>query len=366
MQLHFSTEPTPQEWSDWRWQLKHAARSLEDISDYLGIPVATLRERQETAQRYPIFVTPYYLSLAANADLSDPVLQQCLPSPAELENQCGGAPDALAEDGYSPVPRLVHRYPDRALFITGNFCAVHCRHCMRKRDWAKTLPAPTAEELGAACQYLRQHPEVREVLISGGDPLMLSEEALAEIIQSFSDIPTIEMLRLGSRVPVALPQRITPRLSAILGSGKPLWLATHFNHPQELSKEIAEAVKMLMREGVVVVNQSVLLKGINDDAAVLAKLFTGLLQNRIKPYYLFHGDPIEGVMHFRTGLKRGLEIMNQLRGRVSGMAIPAFSFDLPGGAGKIRLQPEQVIGIEPETGAPIFESYEGKRVPYPN
>ncbi len=367
MFLHYTTTEQPNEaqWRDWHWQLAHAARTLSDVESYLGLGSGVLAHLSATAQRYPLFATPYYLSLAASSDLSDPILRQCVPDNAEITCQTGGSPDALAEERCSPVPRLVHRYPDRALFVTGNFCAVHCRHCMRKRDWEVVLPPPSDDELGAAVDYLNAHHEVREVLISGGDPLMLHEDALKRIIDAFSSVSSIEMLRFGTRVPVVLPQRITPRLAALLSSGKPAWVATHFNHPQELTAEATAAADCLLRSGIGLVNQSVLLKGINDSASVLGRLFTKLLSMHIKPYYLFHGDPITGAMHFRTGVKAGLEIMNQLRGKISGMALPAFAFDLPDGAGKVRLQPEHVIRYD-ENGAPVFVSYEGKEVPYPN
>lgn len=365
MHLEHTPSESSAEWQDWRWQLAHAARSLDDVAGYLGVSPAFFASSAAAQEKYPLFITPYYLSLAVSASLSDPILRQCIPAPEELTCQGGGAPDPLDEGRCSPVPRLIHRYPDRVVFITGNFCAVHCRHCLRKRDWGEVMPAPTDAELSAACAYLRAHPSIREVLISGGDPLMLAESDLSRIIAAFSAVPSIEMLRLGSRVPVVLPQRITPQLAALLSSGKPLWVASHFNHPQELTPAVGTAVQTLLRHGIPVVNQSVLLKGVNDDAKILGPLFTGLLRLRIKPYYLFHGDPIEGAMHFRTGIDRGLAIMNQLRGNISGMALPAFAFDLPGGNGKIRLQPEQIMGYD-AAGAPIFMSYDGKAVSYPN
>ena len=367
MDLHFSQPPTGSEWSDWRWQLAHAAHDFATVAQYLGVSKEQFAEAIASAERYPLLVTPYYLSLAHSPETTDPILRQCLPTQAETNDheQYGGQPDALAEEANSPVPRLFQRYPDRVLFNTSNLCAVHCRHCLRKRDWAKCLPPPTDNELDAICKYLAAHSEIREVLVSGGDPLMLPEECLQRIVERLSDVPSIEMLRFGSRVPCVLPQRVTPRLAAILASGKPAWLATHFNHPWELTKEAAQAAQILHRAGLSLVNQSVLLKGVNDDADTLAKLFTGLLKIHIKPYYLFHGDPILGAMHFRTGLQKGLDIMNHLRGRTSGMALPAFAFDLPNGKGKIRLQPEQLAEYDAE-GTPLFTSWDGHRVPYPD
>ncbi len=364
MELFFQEKPTPNQWWDWHWQLEHAARTLEEAAAYLGVAPETLGQGRKGQEAYPLFVTPYYLSLAERPSPQDPILRQCLPSDEEVEQQAGGEADALAEEAHSPVPRLVHRYPDRALLVTGNLCALHCRHCMRKRDWGHPLPPLTQEELDRVAEYLREHSQVREVLISGGDPLMLPEENLRQIVRTLSSVESVEILRWGSRVPCALPQRVSPRLAAILASGKPAWLACHFNHPRELTREVQAACDILNRAGVSMVNQSVLLRGVNDEAETLGRLFTSLLRFHIKPYYLFHGDPIQGAMHFRTGLEKGLQIMDQLRGRISGLALPAFAFDLPGGEGKIRLQPEQCLGQD-GTGSPLFRSWQGITIPYP-
>lgn len=367
MDLHFQdgVSPTANEWWDWRWQLAHAARSVEEVASYLGVGVSSLGEFAKAQAVYPLFVTPYYLSLVEEPILEDPIFRQCFPDDREVTRQVGGDPDALSEEPCSPVPRLVHRYPDRALLVTGNCCAMHCRHCMRKRDWSKPLAPLTQEELGRVVDYLTAHPEVREVLVSGGDPLMLPEANLRLVVQALSSVNSVEILRFGSRVPCTLPQKVSPRLASILASGKTAWLACHFNHPRELTKEVSAATDILNRAGVCMVNQSVLLKGVNDNAEVLGKLFTSLLKYHIKPYYLFHGDPIEGAMHFRTGVKEGLAIMDQLRGRISGMALPAFAFDLPGGKGKIRLQPETALGCDPEGNA-LYRSWQGEVVAYPD
>jgi lysine 2,3-aminomutase len=356
-------EVAGEDWHNWRWQLKNQIRHPTDLAAMLRLPQETLSDIARVNARYPLRITPYYLSLAETASLDDPILRQCLPNLAELDEDNGGAPDALDEQGSSPLPNLVHRYPDRALFITGNFCAVHCRHCMRKRHWEAQMLPPSSAEIEAVATYLENHAGVREVLISGGDPLLLSEGKLEEIIQSFSAVSSLQTLRFGSRVPTVLPQRMTTEFCRLLASGKPAWLATHFNHARELTAEAAKAADNLLRAGIPVVNQSVLLKGVNDSVEALGDLFTGLLRLKIKPYYLFHGDPIQGTMHFRTGVEKGLEILDALRGKISGLALPAYAFDLPGGAGKIRLEPNVRLGKNAQ-GSTVYRSYQGLEIPY--
>jgi lysine 2,3-aminomutase len=343
------------EWGDWHWQLRESWKTAGRVMEALG-----LRADSEVCRRYPMQATPHYLSLAKTLDVMDPILRQCVATEEELQ---GGTPDPFGEEAYSPVPRLVHRYPDRALFMTTSRCATHCRHCMRKRNWQCFDGKPTEDVLAAAVDYVAKHREIREILISGGDPLTLGDDDIAHVLTAFATVEHLEMLRVGSRVPVVMPQRMTESLCDILGGcGKTVWLAAHFNHPVELSEESRQAVERLLRHGVPVVNQSVLLKGVNDDAETLRLLFTGLLKMKVKPYYLFHGDPIEGTMHFRTGVERGLELMAALRNRVSGMAMPAFSFDLPEGGGKIRLEPDDKL--EQVDGGLAFMSFEGRRIVY--
>ena len=343
------------EWGDWHWQLRESWKTAGRVMEALG-----LRADSEVCRRYPMQATPHYLSLAKTLDVLDPILRQCVATEEELQ---GGTPDPFGEEAYSPVPRLVHRYPDRALFMTTSRCATHCRHCMRKRNWQCFDGKPTEDVLAAAVDYVAKHREIREILISGGDPLTLGDDDIAHVRTAFATVEHLEMLRVGSRVPVVMPQRMTESLCDILGGcGKTVWLAAHFNHPVELSEESRQAVERLLRHGVPVVNQSVLLKGVNDDAETLRLLFTGLLKMKVKPYYLFHGDPIEGTMHFRTGVERGLELMAALRNRVSGMAMPAFSFDLPESGGKIRLEPNDKL--EREDGGLAFTSFEGRKIIY--
>lgn len=352
-------------WTDWRWQMRHAVRDSDALASWLGLEPAARAELRRTASRYPVLATPYYLSLARRPAPTDPIVRQILPDPRELAQDPAGCPDPLGEERDSPVPGLIHRYPDRVLLLASRQCAVLCRHCMRKRAWGSAAQPPAGDGFGAALDYIRGHRGIREVLISGGDPLLLPDDRLFGLLEALRRIPHIEMLRLGSRVPVALPQRLTPGFCARLGGEPPLWLATQFNHPDELTPESAAAAAALVRAGVPVVNQTVLLAGVNDDARTLGRLFTGLLRQRIKPYYLFHGDPVAGTLHFRTGVARGLELMAELERTISGLAVPAFAFDLPDGGGKVRLEPAACCGAD-AAGAPLYRDRAGILRPYPD
>jgi len=326
------------EWRRWQWQLANAVRDVGPLIDRLALSPEEQCVVKRTAQRYPVLVTPYYLSLVKEWDLHDPILRQCFPDGRELAE--GDSPDPLAEERDSAIPHLIHRYPDRALLICTNTCAIHCRHCMRKRYWGMGDRTLSPTEISRAVEYVKANPEIREVILSGGDPLLLPEALLLDMLDRFRRIPHIELIRLGSRVPTVLPQRLTQQFCAALGQFSPLWLATHFNHPGELTPASQAAAENLLRAGIPVVNQTVLLKGINDDPDTMGELCQALLRQRIKPYYLFHGDPVAGTMHFRTGLRRGKEIMAQLLKRMSGLAVPHFAYDLPDGAGKVRLLPD--------------------------
>ncbi len=348
---------------DWHWQMQNALRTPEQFADFFGWDDSILDEVRTAARVYPMLATRFYASLARSAAIDDPVVAQCVACPGELEDADGDF-DPLGEGNSSPQPRLVHRYTDRALFLTCGVCAVHCRHCMRKRIWGEPMGAPSDSELENAVRYLSGKPEVRELLVSGGDPLLLEDGHVKRIIDAFNRVPGLEMLRIGTRTLVALPQRFTPELCEILGSSKKtIWIATHFNHPFELSAEAEAAVRRLMAAGVPVVNQSVLLKGINDDAETLGSLFTKLLAMRIKPYYLFHGDPIKGTSCFRTGVQAGLDIMEKLRRSISGMAVPAYAFDLPNGGGKVRLEPDFSAPPLPD-GTPVYRRFDCGTEPY--
>ncbi len=313
-------------------------RHYREIADRLGF--AADAPEVATAKAFPVCVNEYYLGLInPAAGKLDPIARQALPDPAEL-GDTDSSFDPLDEVNQMPVPRLIRRYADRAVLLTTGRCAMHCRFCFRKREWAGgESPDINAEEIAAAAAWLTEHPEVKEVLLSGGDPLMLPMVRLRELIEAVRAVPSIEVIRVGSRIPVVWPQRITRNLAAYLGSVPGLWFATHFNHPREVTPEASEACGRLIKNGVPVINQTVLLKGVNDDWQTLEELFRKLVAVRVRPHYLFHVDPVRSVRHFATGVEAGLEILRRFRPRLSSLAVPAFAIDLPEGGGKVALQP---------------------------
>ena len=332
------------DWADWRWQRRHSCREAGELAALTGLAPETAAALRRVAARYPVLVTPYYLSLARGFCPSDPIMRQCVPTEDELDFPDAGDEDPLGEERDAPMPGLVHRYADRVLLILSNECAVHCRHCMRKRCWAGRSRRLEREQVELAADYISKHPKVREVLLSGGDPLLLPEDFLVWTLARLQAVANVEVLRIGSRLPVVLPQRLTSEFCALLGEHPPVWLATQFNHPRELTPAAAAACENLLRAGIPVVNQTVLLRGVNDDLTTMRELCTGLLRLRVKPYYLFHGDPVRGTMHFRTGLQAGLEIMDAMGDQASGLALPTLAFDLPAGKGKVRLYPGACLG----------------------
>ncbi len=355
---------SPEEWEDWRWQLAHSSRTLSELARRMGWDAGRLERLPAVARRYPLRVTPYYLSLVDPDDPADPIGRQCIPAVEELGPPAPGAtPDPLAEDESTPTPGLVHRYPDRVLLLTTPVCAVHCRHCFRKRYWRAPFPALDSGRQAAVLAYLRAHPEVREVLLSGGDPLLLPERRLGELLAALRSVPSVGVIRIGTRLPVVLPQRLTPEFCRSLGACAPVWVATHFNHPREVTREAAAACRNLLAAGIPVLNQTVLLRGVNDRTEVLAELFRALVEIQVKPYYLFVADPAEGAMHFRTGVDGARRIATELRGRLSGLAMPTLAADLPEGGGKVALEecPER---CGPD-GVRRFRSFDGRWIAYP-
>ncbi len=331
---------------DWRVQMRRRIRTFPALLRALPglrkaesiVPVLAV---------YPMAISPYYLSLVRDADPSDPVFRQCVPQPEELHSPLYCRADPLHEEQHSPVPHLIHRYEDRALTLASSTCAMYCRHCTRKRIAGVREGCISRSAVERQCDYLRQHPGIREIIISGGDPLTMATERLDWILQAFRSVPTIRNIRIGTRVPVTLPMRITGELCTMLQKHHPAWLCTQFNHPREVTPEAAAACERLLLAGVPILNQTVLLKGVNDSAETMMELCRALQDIRVKPYYLYQCDLVKGVEHFRTPLATGIEIAETLRNRMSGIGVPQFTVDAPDGGGKIPISPNRVVGMEP-------------------
>jgi len=311
--------------------------------------------------KFAVSVTPHFAALMDPHDPDCPIRRQVVPRQDELVVGAGDMVDPCGEDRHSPLPGLVHRYPDRVLLLALDTCASYCRYCTRSRLVAQGHLEPLTRRLDRIVAYLEEHTEVRDVLLSGGDPLLMSEDRLEGVLSRLRAIPHLEFLRIGSRVPCFLPQRITPELVALLRRHR-VWLSLHFSHPKELTPEAAEACDRLADGGIPLGSQTVLLRGVNDDAATLKALFHGLLKLRVRPYYLYQCDPVVGTSHLRTSLARGLEIVSQLRGHTTGYAVPTYVVDAPGGGGKIPIQPETIVAHE--GGVWTLANWEGKRFTY--
>ncbi|MCX7738766.1 MAG: KamA family radical SAM protein [Hydrogenothermaceae bacterium] len=333
-----------EDWTNWKWQTVNKIRAVEDIKRVIDWVDKTVLKK--ISDVYHFATTPYYLSLANLEDKNDPILLQILPDLKEIdeEYQKSAYLDPFLEDVKSPVPGLTHRYPDRVLIRTTNVCSVYCRHCMRKRMFLEDERARPKEEFEKMFQYLREKEEVREVILSGGDPLTLPNKKLDYILSSIQQIDHIDLIRIATRETVVNPFRFyDEELLEILSKYDKVWVVTHFNHPEEITSYTKVAVKNILRTGAPVLNQTVLLKGINDNKHTVERLMRELLRLKVKPYYLFHCDPTKGVYHFKTGIDKGLEIMEHLRGRLSGIGIPTFVLDIEGGMGKVPLLPEYIL-----------------------
>lgn len=333
---------------DWQWQLRHSIRTLAELERRL---VLTEEERAGAAAAeragLPLAITPYYLDLCDKRDPSCAIRRQVVPCVFESRHSQGEDADPLGEVNHEVAPDLIQRYPDRALLLVHDRCAVYCRFCTRSRWVGQAGGARSVERLSQAFTYLREHPQIRDVIVSGGDPLTLATPKIVELLGELRRIESIETIRLATRVPVTLPQRITEELLLALRPYHPIWVMTHFNHARELTDEAACACARLADHGFPVMNQTVLLRGINDDAASLAALFRGLVRNRVRPYYLLQGDPVRGTAHLRTRVDVGLRLMQELQGRLSGIALPKLILDIPGGHGKVPLSPDYVIARAP-------------------
>jgi lysine 2,3-aminomutase len=347
-------------WRDWHWQLKNAITKVETFEECLDIELEPLEKRKVelTLKKFPMSITPYYLSLIDRDDFrNDPVFRQAFPNPKELQIEKCDMADPLAEDKDSPAPGITHRYPDRVLFHISNVCSMYCRHCTRKRKVGDVDSIPNREQIRAGMEYIRRTPEVRDVLLSGGDPLMLSDTYLDWILTELRKIKHVQVIRIGTRMPVVLPYRITDELVAMLKKHHPLWVNTHFNHPREITSSSRQALGKLADAGIPLGNQSVLLAGVNDCQRIIKSLVSKLVENRVRPYYLYQCDLSEGLTHFRTPVGKGIEIMEGLIGHTSGFSVPTYVIDAPGGGGKIPLTPNYLISLS--TNKVVLRNYEG-------
>lgn len=347
-------------WLDWRWHVQHSVRDVATFEKVTGIKLEDefRKNVSRTIEKFPLGITPYYLSLIDVEDYyNDPVFKQAFPVPEELIVEPHEMADPLAEDKDSPVPGITHRYPDRVLFHVSNVCAMYCRHCTRKRKVGDVDSIPGKEEIQQGLAYIAEHPEVRDVLLSGGDPLMLPDAYLDWILTALRNIPHVQIVRLGTRMPVVLPYRITDELVAMLRRHHPVWINTHFNHPRELTASARQALGRLADAGIPLGNQTVLLSGVNDCQRIIRSLVHKLVENRVRPYYLYQCDLSEGLTHFRTPVGKGIEIMESLIGHTSGFAVPTYVIDAPGGGGKIPLNPNYLISLS--TNKVVLRNFEG-------
>ncbi|MEM8715624.1 MAG: lysine 2,3-aminomutase [Cyanobacteria bacterium P01_A01_bin.3] len=345
-----------EDWGDWRWQLKHRLNTLDDLRQVIHL---TPEEVQglSAPDHFRVDITPYYASLIDPDDPNCPIRRQVIPTGRELQAFDGMMEDSLSEDEHSPVPGLVHRYPDRVLMLLTTHCASYCRYCTRSRmvgDFSKTTQKPVLEQ---QLDYLRNTPQIRDVLLSGGDPLTLSPAVLEYTLSSLREIEHIEIVRIGSRAPVFMPQLVTDELCNMLKQYHPLWINIHVNHPKEITPELSLALSKLANAGIPLGNQSVLLAGINDTVEIQRELVHKLVRNRVRPYYLYQCDLVKGAGHFRTTVAKGLEIMEGLRGHTSGYAVPTYVIDAPGGGGKIPVSPQYLISQG--SGRVVLRNYEG-------
>lgn len=351
----------PDHWNDWRWQMRHRFTRLDQFEKLLDLTESERRGLSLASEKFSVAVTPQFAALIDPHDPHCPIRLQVVPQESELLVSRGDMTDPCGEDGASVVEGLVHRYPDRVLFLVLDTCAAYCRYCTRSRLVSQGELEPLNRRIEEALAYLEEHTEVRDVLLSGGDPLLMSDATLDRLLGRLRAIPHIEFLRIGTRIPGFLPQRITPELVAVLRKHR-VWLSLHFCHARELTPEVAEACDRLADGGIPLGCQTVLLKGVNDSAETLRDLFHGLLKLRVRPYYLYQCDPVLGTGHLRTSVETGLALMEQLRGHTTGYAVPTYVIDAPGGGGKVPMQPQTVVGRE--DGVWQIRNWEGSTYSY--
>lgn len=348
---------TDEQWNDWRWQVKNRIETLEDLKKYVTLTPEEEEGVKKTLQTLRMAITPYYISLIDPDNPDCPIRKQAIPTAKETHQAVADLLDPLHEDEDSPVPGLTHRYPDRVLLLITDMCSMYCRHCTRRRFAGQKDGATSDDNIQKAIDYIARTPQVRDVLLSGGDALMVSDERLESIIKRVRAIPHVEIIRIGSRTPVVCPQRITDNLVNMLKKYHPIWLNTHFNHPHEVTPESAAACAKLADAGIPLGNQSVLLRGVNDCVNTMKKLVHELVKMRVRPYYIYQCDLSMGLEHFRTPVSKGIEIIEGLRGHTSGYAVPTFVVDAPGGGGKTPVMPNYVISQAP--GKVVLRNFEG-------
>jgi lysine 2,3-aminomutase len=351
------------DWQDWAWQLKNRITTVEQLERFMTLTADEKAGCAFAKQKLALAITPYFFNLIDRQDPNCPIRKQVIPRAGEMMVSEEEQLDSLGEDEHSPVPGLVHRYPDRVLFLVTDRCAAYCRYCTRSRLVSNAQDYNFHPEHEQALRYIEAHPEIRDVLLSGGDPLLLSDKKLEHLLSRLRAIKHVEFIRIGSRIPVFLPQRITPELCAIFKKYGPIWMSIHVNHPKECTAELRDACERLSFAGVPLGNQSVLLKDINDDVEVMKALVHRLLRMRVRPYYLYQMDLITGGAHFKVDVRKGLEIIRALRGHTTGYAVPQFVIDAPGGGGKVPVNPDYVEKITDDEV--VFRNYEGRLFHYP-
>ncbi len=352
------------DWNDWKWQLKHRITTVEQLQKFLPtLAPEELAGAKLANTKLALGITPYFFNLIDSADENCPIRLQVIPKLAESHTAPWEMSDPVGEDSHSPVPGLVHRYPDRVLFLVTDRCAAYCRYCTRSRLVSNATGYDFHPEFDKQIAYIAAHPEIRDVLLSGGDPLLLSDDKLENLLSRLRAIPHLEFLRIGSRIPTFLPQRITPELCTMLKKFHPLFMSVHSNHPRELTTEVRDALGRLADAGIPLGNQSVLLKHVNDDSDVMKAHVQKLLMCRVKPYYIYQCDLISGSAHLRVSVRKGLEIMEKLRGHTTGYAVPQYVIDAPGGGGKVPINPEYVLSHNADRV--VIRNFEGKIFEYP-
>ena len=360
--ITFFKDATPLDWEDWRWQLRNRIRTKEILAKLINLIPEEEEGIDNAGEKLTMSIPPYFASLMDPEDPKCPIRLQSVPLKYELETSPEEMTDPCGEDKNSPVHGLVHRYPDRVLFLVNEMCAMYCRYCTRSRmvgDGHRTLSMAT---YNAAFDYIRSNKKIRDVLISGGDPLTLADNVLEYIIKTLKSIPHVEFVRIGTRIPVTLPQRVTHHLVSMLKKYSPIWMSIHFNHPKEITKRVKFACDLIADHGIPMGSQTVLLRGINDNPTIMKKLVHELLKIRVRPYYIYQCDPIIGSKHFRTPISVGINIMEHLRGHTTGYAVPTFVVDAPGGGGKIPIGPNYIVSRE--EGKTVLRNYAGKQYVY--